>query len=437
MAETPPTAPPKHLDVQAVTGIAAPATRWASVASCLTPARAANVLRAARNGDADAYLTLAEEIEERDLQYFSVLQTRKLAVAGVEPEVVPGDVREVTVRGSKPRSLERRAIAIAEDFGVSVVEQPWFSAMLYSFMDAVAKGYAVQQPEWDTSESQWNYKAIEWRDPRFFQFDPQTLRELRLKSPNDPNGIVFEPGAFVVHYAQGKSGARIRGGLAMLATIAHVAKSYTLADWLAFCEVYGMPIRLATYDPELMTQPEIDKLKIALANIGHDAAAIIPRGTKIELLDGRTPPGATNTFGDLAEYWDKQLSKAVLGQTMTTDDGSSLAQAKVHGEVRLDLRRADAKALCTTVREQIIKPWVLYNYGPQAPVPKLILGVDPPEDMKAFTEALLPWVEKGGLRVRSSEIRARFALDAPPGDEDEILGGTPKAEATAPTPRAA
>ena len=58
-----------------------------SVASGLTPGRLASLLQAAAEGDARDYLTLAEEMEERDLHYASVLGTRKLALAGLNIRV--------------------------------------------------------------------------------------------------------------------------------------------------------------------------------------------------------------------------------------------------------------------------------------------------------------------------------------------------------------
>ena len=42
----------------------------------LTPVRLARLLRAAEDGDPMAYLELAEEMEEKDLHYRSVLATR-------------------------------------------------------------------------------------------------------------------------------------------------------------------------------------------------------------------------------------------------------------------------------------------------------------------------------------------------------------------------
>ena len=48
----------------------------------LSPRRLAALLLAAEQGDAVAYLELAEEMEEKDLHYRSVLSTRKLQVSG-------------------------------------------------------------------------------------------------------------------------------------------------------------------------------------------------------------------------------------------------------------------------------------------------------------------------------------------------------------------
>ena len=59
------------------------------VSSGLTPRRLAILLEQAASGDLNAYLTLAEEMEERDPHYASVLRTRKLAVSSLPVQVVP------------------------------------------------------------------------------------------------------------------------------------------------------------------------------------------------------------------------------------------------------------------------------------------------------------------------------------------------------------
>src|SRR4051794_16915564 len=47
----------------------------------LTPVRLAQLLRAAETGDPIGYLELAEEMEEKDLHYLSVMGTRKRAIS--------------------------------------------------------------------------------------------------------------------------------------------------------------------------------------------------------------------------------------------------------------------------------------------------------------------------------------------------------------------
>lgn len=414
--------PRKPLDLPSTTGVSQPGTRFAQSFGALAPERMAQILRAATIGVSEEYFILAEQMEETDLHYASVLQTRKLAVSGAEVEITPGD-----------NSLKARKAA--EAFEERVAEEPCFSDMIFDLMDAVAKSYSVLQPIWRHSSTAWDYERFDWVDQRFFTFDRETGRELRLRAPESYDGKPLPPGQFVVHFPKTKTGLPIRGGLARLAAVAYMSKSYTLKDWLAFAEVYGMPIRMAHYDPATATQDEINALKTALINIGHDAAALLPDGMNIEFIDARRPnANGKNIFEGLANYWDAQLSKAILGQTMTTDDGSSKAQGEVHERVLNAYTKADARSVMATVRRSVIAPWTLYNFGENCAVPKARLSVEPPEDLVSFTSALLPWVKDGGLKVDADEIRERFGLSAP--ETDDILGGVPSTPADVKIPAA-
>lgn len=55
----------------------------------LTPRRLARIFRAADGGDVFEQMELFEEMEEKDTHLFSQLQTRKLAVTGLDWEVQP------------------------------------------------------------------------------------------------------------------------------------------------------------------------------------------------------------------------------------------------------------------------------------------------------------------------------------------------------------
>ncbi len=62
--------------------------------------------------------------------------------------------------------------------------------------------------------------------------------------------------------------------------------------------------------------------------------------------------------------------------------GGSYAQGKVHNEVRHDLTVGDAKALAVTVRRDIIRPLVEYNFGYDADVPFFTFDCQEAEDQK-------------------------------------------------------
>ncbi len=256
-----------------------------SVASGLTPGRLASLLQTAAEGDARDYLTLAEEMEERDLHYASVLGTRKLALAGlnIRVEAATDDKEDM-----------RRADALRE-----VVDAPEFGEMATDLTDALSKGYSVAEIIWDRSGATWMPERFEWRDPRFFQFDRETGQELRLQDEADVmNGIALAPYKFVVHRPRLRTGLPIRGGLARLAAVAYMCKAWTWKDWMGFADIYGIPMRVGRYGPNA-SKDDIGVLMSAVANLGSDAGAVIPESMRIDFQQAANVNGA----GDFSRAW--------------------------------------------------------------------------------------------------------------------------------------
>ena len=130
-----------------------------NMASGLTPARLARILRQSAEPGAETrdYLTLLEEIEERDAHYRAQLMTRKLALRGLEPII------EATAEDGKP-------VEIADEIR-ELVKRPRFRSMILDLGDAISKGYSVVEIVWNTKTLPWKPAAYKWRDPRFFQYD--------------------------------------------------------------------------------------------------------------------------------------------------------------------------------------------------------------------------------------------------------------------------
>ncbi len=389
----------------------------AHVAGSINPLRLARLMQAAAEGQAHDYLTLAEEMEEREPHYASVLATRKRAVSGLAPTI-------------EAASDDRQDVKLAEACR-ALIAAPAFGDLQDDALDALGKGYAAIEIDWETSAKQWQPTAYHWRDPRYFIYPPDNPYELRLYDESDVvNGKPLPPYKFIIHRPRLKSGIPLRGGLARLVATTYMCKAYTVKDWLAFCEVFGMPLRLGRYS-QGAKEEHIQLLKAAVANLGSDAAAVLPDTLRIEFEQVGNVSGAAELFRTLAEWLDRQTSKAVLGQTMTTDDGSSQSQANIHNEVRLDILKSDARQLEVTLNRDLMKPFVDLNFGPQASYPRLVLHVEEAEDLKLLADSLEKLVPLG-LKVSASVIRDKSGLPDP--KDGEALLSAPAGGTTAANP---
>lgn len=378
-----------------------------AVAAGLTPARLAGILRASDEGDLVEFLTLAEEMEERDLHYSSVLGIRKRVVSGITPHVVAA-------------SEDTKDEKIADAVRKHIAEHDDWADLIKDLLDAIGKGFSVVEINWDRGTSLWTPKSFDWRPAQHFTFDRRTGRTLRLRDEADPvHGVELQPFRFITHMPKSKSGAPHRSGVARLAAFSWMCKSYTLKDWMAFVETYGLPLRLGRYGPGA-TPKDVVKLMQAVANIGTDAAAVLPDSMRIEFENG---PAANSdkVFENLARYIDEQVSKGVLGQTMTSDNGSSLAQAQVHNDVRLDIALDDARSVSGAINRALVRPFVDLNFGVQQAYPKIEILVVEPEDTKAKIDGAAILLDRG-VHLLESELRAAGGWSEPK-EGDAVVGG--------------
>ncbi len=369
----------------------------------ITPQKMGAIIKAACEGDVDDLLTIAEEIEERDAHYRSVLQTRKLAIRKLVPSI-------------EPISEDKKDIEIAHILEKQI-KKPSFRRMIGDLMDAVAKGYSVVEMMWDTQSMPWTVKSFTWRDPRLFKLYGAN-QEIRIKDDDNQDGLNLEPFNFIVHTPPLKSGFKSRGGLAMPLVWAYLFKNYTIKDWVAFVEVFGMPIRIGSYGAEA-SENDIDELIKAVVNIGSDAAAVIPQNMAIDIKEASGKAASAAIFESLAAYMDKQISKLVLGQTMTADDGSSQAQATVHDDVREDILVADGQDLADTINEYFIKPFVYLNFEASEDYPSFKLELIEQEDKNLKLDVITKLAPMG-LKVSAAQIYEEYDL-RPPEDESDIL----------------
>ena len=402
----------------------------------LTPHRLAVIHRAAAEGNSLAAMELAEDIEERDLHYVAVLGTRRRQVAQL-PIVVEA--------ASEDPEHKRHAQLITDWMQTGVLEEA-----LFDMQDAIGKGFSVHEIDWEVTATSILPRGLIYRSPRWFEVsraDGETvmLRELEAEPPAVPiqtgfagTGDSLYPGQigllplaphkFVVHKTRAKSGILARAGLARIASWAWMLKAFTQRDWTMFVQNYGMPIRVGRYGPE-STFEERDVLWTAVANIAGDCAAIIPRSMEIEFVKAEGTMAAAELYQKRCDWLDQQVSKAVLGQTTTTDAiGGGHAVAREHRLVQEDIERADARSLSLTLSRQLLSQIIAFNFpayvaGGGRAFPRIAIGRPDEVPIEQVVTAL-QWLGPQGLTVKTSQIRERLNFEEPE-DGDDVVGGKP------------
>ena len=373
----------------------------------LTPVKLARIFKEADAGDPFRQMELFEEMESKDTHLFSQLQTRKLAVTGLDWEVQPFSQDET----------DQEIAAFVEE---QLKELDGFSDNLMDILDAIGKGISFQEIEWEYRDGHVVVGNIEYVHQKKFYYDTLT-DALMLRTEAFPGGIPLPENKFIVHRYKARSGHPSRYGVLRVVAWMYLFKNYDLKDWVSFCEVYGMPLRLGTYDA---TASEKDKAALmdAIVRMGTDAAGIVPSGTDIRFIESNKQ-SSVDIYERLARFCDEQMSKAIVGQTLTSDSGGSYAQSKTHNDVRQDLTEADCKAVMETVRRDLIRPLVEFNFGVQAHVPYFILNATDTDDLKETAE-IVNTLAAAGLEIPKSWLYKKFNIPAPE-DGEETIGPSP------------
>lgn len=371
----------------------------------LGPQKLTSILRAAANGDPEAYFQLAEDIEERDLHYAAVLATRKRSVAQLP----------ITIMAASDSSDHAQHAALVQEW----IDRSVLQSSLLDMLDAIGKGISVMEVDWQFNGKHMLPRDLIWRTPRWFTFDLNDGETVLLRE--GVGGVPLIPHKFIVHRHKTKSGLTIRSGIARVACWAWMFKAYTIKDWSIFCQNFGQPIRIGKYGRGA-TEAEKDVLWRAVSRIAGDCAAIIPREMMIELVEVGSKGTSTDMYERRADWLDRQISKLVLGQTTTTDAVSGgHAVSQEHRLVQEDIERADAADVSGTLNEQLIPNIVAFNFGPQEVYPTVRIGRPDEVPLEIFSTAFKNLAPLG-LTADASYLRDRLGIPAPKPDA-ELVGG--------------
>lgn len=387
----------------------------------LTPARLAALLAGAESGELTAQAALAEDMEEKDAHLYAELSKRKRALLALDWDVLPPQTSS---------ARDRRQAAECRDW---LRELPDFEDLLLDLANGLLYGYAAVELEWRSTGGRWQ-PTPHYRPPGWFQMDPETRTELRLRSTANWQGEPLRPLGWIVHRHQAKSGALARAGLARVLAWPFLFKNYAVRDLAELLELHGLPLRVATA-PAFLSETDKAALWSQLRDLGHDAAALLPEGVKIEFAEVQTKGESYQTMIDWCE---RSISKAILGQTLSAEakaTGMGSGVATLHDEVRWDLVGSDARQIAGTLSRQLLAPLLQLNRGLDDParLPRFAFDLKEVADLSLYAEAL-PKLVSIGLPIPAAWASERLGIPAP-ADNEPVLSapsGTPRAETAPP-----
>lgn len=290
------------------------------------------------------------------------------------------------------------------------LRSPWFLSFLGDAMDALMQGSTLVQFYRNPKTGWIDYDLV----PRK-HYDP--VKRILLRRQTDITGISWDEYPDLLFIGHPRS----LGELAKAAPWV-IYKRNGMADWTQFAEIFGMPIRKYTYDPN--DDDALERMKSDEASQGSAAAYFLPDGCNMELVESKGTSASSDLYKLIVDTCNTEMSKLILGNTLTTEAGEKGTQAlgTVHNKVEERIALGDRKSILNVLNYDMTDIFVRLGINTQGgefcfAEPKMI---DPTVKMSLFTQA-----KALGLQVSKKQMYDELGLECPIGD-DILEAATPE-----------
>jgi len=291
-----------------------------------------------------------------DGHLWAVVQSRQAAVLGREWRIEPAD------SSRKARRAAEMCQAMLEALPMDAVLEQMLNAVLY--------GYSIQEIVWEPDGGQLRPARIDAKPQEGFLVGPDGRWRFRARD-NYAGEELPEKHKFLIT----GSHATYRNpyGEPSLSRCFWPAtfKKGGWRFWITFGEKYGLPWVVGKL-PRGSTEADRQDLLDMLKNMIADAVAAIPADASVEILSVGTAAASPAIYDGLIGKCDAEMSKAILGQTLTTEvgpTGGAFAASQTHMEVRGDLADRD-KSLAVDGLNTLLAWIVELNEGDPALAPR-------------------------------------------------------------------
>lgn len=324
----------------------------------------------------------------------SCFRSRRAGLAGKTWDIVPGED-------------SAKARKIAEFVRKTLTSIPNFEHVLAHLLKAIPYGHSVAEIMWRIDPDA--VRVDELRTRRAERFVLEKNAELRLIDTETGQTSKLPCRKFVCHRHEPQDDEPYSSPLLMSIYWPWYFKKYASAFWMVLAEKFGVPSVIGRY-PAHFTDADVRNLVTALTNLQQDSVAAIPADTKVELESIQVGEKGS-FFRELLDFMNAEISKTVLGGTLTQEVGriGSYAAARTHQEVRQEIMAADARLLQTTLNSTLVRWLADFNYGPKVEAPQFVIDFLPPRGTPEFAQILKTLAEMG-YKVPERFIAETFGL---------------------------
>jgi hypothetical protein len=209
-------------------------------------------------------------------------------------------------------------------------------------------------------------------------------------------------------------------------------KQQIIPEYLRYLTQFASPSIYGIVGPDAIPLPDptnpgaqvsVEQVLLSsLQQFRNGTAGAFPTGTEIHTIQ-QTGDGLQ--FLKAFDHWDGQIVKAVLTQSLATQEGQHMARAaaQVHQDVLDTLIRQAKLGFARQLRNQMLKRWVSYNWGEKAMhlAPMVGLGKALTRDQPALWTAVSQLFNSGYL-APSQQQETDELIGLPVRDETEVLG---------------
>lgn len=286
------------------------------IGGSLTPNHVSQIIRTADSGDVRQLIDLANEMRQKDAHLQCVLQTREIALTKLKWELFYPDQDPKSKKGKRQRKFVEAALRSCDGFRRSIAH----------LSGAIYFGFAVAETVWVTIDGRMLPKKIVCHNPRRFRFRGED-GVLVWQDQTMGQAVEFAekfPDKFLVAQPRVNGDVPCREGLARVLVWPALFRNWTLSDWLKLAELAWKPWRLGEFQ-KTASKEDIAALKSIVAGMSSSGAAVHPDTVKVTMQMPSGSAGATSRsdHSGLFQVMGSEMSKAVLGQTLTTEQGNT------------------------------------------------------------------------------------------------------------------